>query len=522
MILVDDGSTDRRSTSRASWGSRSSSTTATMGTAPTRRPATWRRCARARTSSSWCTPTTSTTRRSCRRSSSPGGPRGRRAGSRLKGGEAIAQGMPRWKYVSNRFLTWMENRAFGLDLSDTTPAIAPSAARWTAARRRGARRRRRRRLRPARLVAADRRAGDRPRPDQRPRADARADRASPSTSSSATSRSSRCAWCCPRWSRCAAPDADLVLMVKPQFEVGKERLGAAGWSAARRCGPRRCGRWRRSGRGPGPGRRGRDREPAAGSVGQRRVLPVAARRGAGTRPGGGRPGGGGGAAVDRDARQRRRPAADAGHGADRAPRSRTPGAGGHPQRAARRPAGCSAAASACGCSRRGARTCRCRPRSSCVDAGARGAPTGCELVIVLGGDGTLLRGAELARTSGRADARRQPRPGRLPGRGRAGRPRRGRRPRRRAAHYSVEERMTVDVDRPHRRRRRRTRDWALNEASVEKAAARADAGGRRSRSTAGRCPAGAATAWSARRRPARRPTPSPRAARWSGRRSRRC
>jgi 23S rRNA (cytidine1920-2'-O)/16S rRNA (cytidine1409-2'-O)-methyltransferase len=28
--------------------------------------------------------------------------------------------------------------------------------------------------------------------------------------------------------RCAAPDADLILMVKPQFEVGKERLGSGG------------------------------------------------------------------------------------------------------------------------------------------------------------------------------------------------------------------------------------------------------------------------------------------------------
>ncbi|MFD9073079.1 TlyA family RNA methyltransferase, partial [Streptomyces lasiicapitis] len=28
--------------------------------------------------------------------------------------------------------------------------------------------------------------------------------------------------------RCAAPDADLVMMVKPQFEVGKERLGSGG------------------------------------------------------------------------------------------------------------------------------------------------------------------------------------------------------------------------------------------------------------------------------------------------------
>jgi len=28
--------------------------------------------------------------------------------------------------------------------------------------------------------------------------------------------------------RCAAPDADFLLMVKPQFEVGRERLGAGG------------------------------------------------------------------------------------------------------------------------------------------------------------------------------------------------------------------------------------------------------------------------------------------------------
>lgn len=28
--------------------------------------------------------------------------------------------------------------------------------------------------------------------------------------------------------RCATSDADLVLMVKPQFEVGKERLGSGG------------------------------------------------------------------------------------------------------------------------------------------------------------------------------------------------------------------------------------------------------------------------------------------------------
>ena len=40
-------------------------------------------------------------------------------GSRLKGGRsAIQQGMPWWKYVSNRFLTGVENLAFGLRLSE--------------------------------------------------------------------------------------------------------------------------------------------------------------------------------------------------------------------------------------------------------------------------------------------------------------------------------------------------------------------------------------------------------------------
>jgi glycosyltransferase involved in cell wall biosynthesis len=39
-------------------------------------------------------------------------------GSRLKSGSALAQGMPWWKYVSNRFLTGVENRVFGLSLSE--------------------------------------------------------------------------------------------------------------------------------------------------------------------------------------------------------------------------------------------------------------------------------------------------------------------------------------------------------------------------------------------------------------------
>jgi glycosyltransferase involved in cell wall biosynthesis len=39
-------------------------------------------------------------------------------GSRLKGGSPMAQGMPWWKFAANRFLTGLENRIFGLRLSE--------------------------------------------------------------------------------------------------------------------------------------------------------------------------------------------------------------------------------------------------------------------------------------------------------------------------------------------------------------------------------------------------------------------
>jgi glycosyltransferase involved in cell wall biosynthesis len=39
-------------------------------------------------------------------------------GSRLLGANPMTQGMPWWKYISNRFLTWVENRAFDLHLSE--------------------------------------------------------------------------------------------------------------------------------------------------------------------------------------------------------------------------------------------------------------------------------------------------------------------------------------------------------------------------------------------------------------------
>ena len=39
-------------------------------------------------------------------------------GSRLLGTNPVAEGMPWWKYLANRVLTWIENRAFGLRLSE--------------------------------------------------------------------------------------------------------------------------------------------------------------------------------------------------------------------------------------------------------------------------------------------------------------------------------------------------------------------------------------------------------------------
>lgn len=39
-------------------------------------------------------------------------------GSRMKGLSAFKQGMPWWKYIANVFLTWLENKTFGLKLSE--------------------------------------------------------------------------------------------------------------------------------------------------------------------------------------------------------------------------------------------------------------------------------------------------------------------------------------------------------------------------------------------------------------------
>jgi glycosyltransferase involved in cell wall biosynthesis len=39
-------------------------------------------------------------------------------GSRLLQGHVVAQGMPWWKFLGNRFLTWVENKILGLHLSE--------------------------------------------------------------------------------------------------------------------------------------------------------------------------------------------------------------------------------------------------------------------------------------------------------------------------------------------------------------------------------------------------------------------
>ena len=146
------------------------------------------------------------------------------------------------------------------------------------------------------------------------------------------------------------------------------------------------------------------------------------------------------------------------------------------------------------------------------------AARGCELVIVLGGDGTLLRGAELARDDRDAAARRQPRPGRLPGGGGAGRPDSHRRAGRRS---SVRGRGADD----HRRRglgRRAHRLRLGAERGDDReggpgANARARRGGRRSPAVA----VGLRRGRAAPPRPVRPRTPSPPVGPWCGPRSRR-
>ena len=84
----------------------------------------------------------------------------------------------------------------------------------------------------------------------------------------------------PALAACAAPDADFVLLVKPQFEVGKGNVGAGGVVRDPALRAAAVGRSRRRPRPARPGRAGVAASPLPGPVRERGVFPVAAPRGA--------------------------------------------------------------------------------------------------------------------------------------------------------------------------------------------------------------------------------------------------
>ena len=88
-------------------------------------------------------------------------------------------------------------------------------------------------------------------------------------------------------------DGDLALMVKPQFEVGKDRLGKGGVVRDPGLRAEAVAGVAAAAAAKGWGAPGRGRQPAAGPVGQRGVLPVAAPRAGRDRAGRHRPGGAG-------------------------------------------------------------------------------------------------------------------------------------------------------------------------------------------------------------------------------------
>ncbi len=216
------------------------------------------------------------------------------------------------------------------------------------------------------------------------------------------------------WSPARRPDADFVLMVKPQFEVGKGQVGAGGVVRDPELRAAAVAAVAAAAAGPGP-RRGRgDGQPAAGPVRERGVLPLAAPRRAAA------------AISELAAGDRGRTAVN--RPADRAASWRTP-VGRAAVRTARLVVGPAdlPPGSPCGSWRPRPPTCS----ASGARRGARPRPPRRRRrrwCMVLGGDGTLLRAAEMARPAGRPAARGQPRARRLPGRGRARRPVRRRRP----------------------------------------------------------------------------------------------
>ncbi len=83
----------------------------------------------------------------------------------------------------------------------------------------------------------------------------------------------------PALTGCAAPDADFILLVKPQFEVGKGKVGAGGVVRDPALRAAAVESVAAAALALGAGRAGSRGEPAARPVGQRGVLPVAAARG---------------------------------------------------------------------------------------------------------------------------------------------------------------------------------------------------------------------------------------------------
>ena len=175
-------------------------------------------------------------------------------------------------------------------------------------------------------------------------------------------------------------------MVKPQFEVGRERLGAGG--VVRDAGAAVGGGAydRGAGRRPRSGDRRRDRQPVAGAGGQRRVLPVAARRRATARPPRHRP---------RRSRKDRsdRPCVAASllvtHPSREVALNAVLAGDAAVPRRRRRRSSCAREDAAAGAE-------SLTPRSPTDLACAEG----CDVAIVLGGDGTMLRAAELTRRAG--------------------------------------------------------------------------------------------------------------------------
>ena len=308
--------------------------------------------------------------------------------------------------------------------SSRTGSRSPAGGRWTPARRPAASptcccagvppvRLRRRGLRAARLVAADRRAGHRPGPHERPgpragsgRRPGRPGRGGPvlHLAAAGAARPGRGARATGR-----RPGADGQAAVRGRPGA---RSAPAASCASRGCAPRRCAASPRRPATLGLGVAGVTASPLPGPAGNVEYF-LWLRRDAEPLDG---------AAVERG--RRGGPAVTGPHGPAS---SGTPGGTRRWRRCAGQRSASRRPGSACGSSPTRPPTSASR-ECQAVDPSDGQAADGCELVVVLGGDGTLLRAAEFARDTEHTAARRQPGPRRLPRGGRAGRARRHRRP----------------------------------------------------------------------------------------------